>query len=55
MSIHYDYHNRSNPLKREKQQPLHARIIPLGIIVTKEFIISIRKKIFATKWGNSAI
>ncbi|WP_369346458.1 hypothetical protein [Bacteroides reticulotermitis] len=32
MSIYYDLYNSGNPLKREKKQPLPARVIPSGTI-----------------------
>ncbi|GAE82761.1 hypothetical protein, partial [Bacteroides reticulotermitis] len=38
MSIYYDLYNSGNPLKKEKKQPLHARVIPSGTIDAKKFI-----------------
>ena len=38
MSIYYDLYASGNPLKREEQQPLHARVIPSGTLDAKKFI-----------------
>lgn len=43
MSIYYDLYASGNPLKREEQQPLHARVIPSGTIDAKRFIELVSK------------
>lgn len=43
MSIYYDLYQSANPLKREEQQPLHARVIPSGTIDAKKFIELVSK------------
>ena len=43
MSIYYDLYASGNPLKREEQQPLHARVIPSGTFDAKKFIELVSK------------
>ena len=43
MSIYYDLYASGNPLKREEQQPLHARVIPSGTLDAKKFIELVSK------------
>lgn len=43
MSIYYDLYQSANPLKREGQQSLHARVIPSGTIDAKKFIELVSK------------
>lgn len=43
MSIYYDLYASGNPLKREEEQPLHARVIPSGTIDAKKFIELVSK------------
>lgn len=43
MSIYYDLYASGNPLKRDEQQPLHARVIPSGTIDAKRFIEFVSK------------
>lgn len=43
MSIHYDLYKSANPLKREGEQPLHARIVPSVTLDAKKFIEFVSK------------
>ena len=43
MSVYYDLYTSGNPQKHDEQQPLYARVIPLGTIDAKKFVEMVSK------------